>query len=360
MGVEAGAGPLSAVSYNPSSALNLTTGSYAFATSGMGAPEIVSESGATAGQVVATGLNVGNVAVFAFTSVNIATGVSLTASATNPTGPIALLSASSAVINGQINLSAFSLTGGPGSNESAQGVGGAGGWVRDPNAPPGPSGYASGGGGGGGFGGMGGAGGSATPIDPFYSNVPTAAGGAGGGGYFSLADKLQGGFSGGGSSSAGFGQSIGGGGGGAIELGAAGLLSVGGTITAFGGYGYTAGGGGGSGGGIFLHGTSVAISGNLNVQGGAGASASSDSDTVYGAGGGGSGGLILAEYAQSGSYTFTGTANVQGGTGFTNGAAGRFDVAAIVPEPSSLALLATASLILVARIRPGSLRKRPS
>jgi hypothetical protein len=76
----------------------------------------------------------------------------------------------------------------------------------------------------------------------------------------------------------------GGGAGGAVQLSAAGVLSVDGTITANGGAGgtstctevivgvtyYGGGGGGGAGGAILLEGSSVAVSGTVSVQGGKG------------------------------------------------------------------------------------------
>jgi hypothetical protein len=148
-----------------------------------------------------------------------------------------------------------------------------------------------------------------------------------------------------GGSGGGGGGSVGGGGGGAIELGATGSLTIAqSTIEAFGGSGgfgdlFTSAGGGGSGGGIFLHADSVSLAGFvglalLDVSGG------SSIGLIPGSAGGGGGGgriLILAN-----SYTATGQvfdlAN-GGGVGFAG--AGVLTIGALVPEPSSLVLLAT-------------------
>jgi hypothetical protein len=136
--------------------------------------------------------------------------------------------------------------------------------------------------GGGGFDGSGGNGGrgySVPGMPPVYQFVPFG-GGQGGSSYGDSAASLQGG-SGGGSYGTHGGMGYGGGGGGAIEIGAIGRISVGGSISANGSSG-SEGGGGGSGGGIFLHGNSVTLSssGVLSAQGGNGSD-------VGGGGGGG-------------------------------------------------------------------------
>jgi len=133
---------------------------------------------------------------------------------------------------------------------------------------------------------------------------------------------------------------LGGGGGGAIEIGAVQGITIGGSILANGGNGGSivadsSGGGGGSGGGIFIHGSSLNLTGALNTVGGAG-----DGSGFVGGGtpgGAGGGGYIYADYAQNG--TFTGTPNFNVGNG-------RVDLVQ-VPEPSSLVLLGTSCLGLI-------------
>ena len=165
--------------------------------------------------------------------------------------------------------------------------------------------------GGGGFGGVGGTGGRVDFVPrnpgppPGYVTVPFG-GGKGGDSYGNLAVLLQGG-SGGGSYGSRAGLESGGGGGGAIEIGAIGRITVGGSILAN-GYSPVNVAGGGSGGGIFLHGDSVTLSGSslLSAQGGNGGS--------FGASGGG-GGRVLIEYGQGGFSGDVGNINVTGGAG---------------------------------------------
>ena len=203
-----------------------------------------------------------------------------------------------------------------------------------------------------GFGGSGGNGGygySVPGMPPVFHIVPFG-GGQGGSSYGDLAVSLQGG-SGGGNNSTTAGIGYGGGGGGAIEIGAIGGISVGGSILAngsssLGGVGSGGGiGGGGSGGGIFLHGDSVTLasSGTLSAEGGNGGS--------YGGGGGG-GGRVLIEVGTGGFSGDVSRINVSGGSGSNvvfppypptplldaDGAPGIITITA-VPEPASLVLL---------------------
>ncbi len=132
-------------------------------------------------------------------------------------------------------------------------------------------------------GGGGGGHGSAGGIGTSNGGIGTGAAGAA---YGDLTQTLQGGSGGGGGSGtcsvtfvAGGGA---GGGGGGLEIGALGLLSVGGTIDASGGDGGVGSrnGGGGAGGGVRLHAFDLDIGGAINARGGVG-------PTNGGCGGGG-------------------------------------------------------------------------
>ena len=268
---------------------------------------------------------------------------------------LALLSRGDVTINGTINVRALQppftppppfSPGGPGGFGSNGGPGaGGGGFESEPGRS---SAFSSAGGGG--FGGSGGNGGRVAFVPgspgppPGYQVIPFG-GGPGGSSYGNLAVSLQGG-SGGGSYSSRAGLPPGGGGGGAIEIGAIGGISVGGSILANGGSGSGSGpSGGGSGGAIFLHGDSVTLSssGLLSAQGGGGG-------TFFGGGGGGGGGRVLIEVGPSEFSGDVGSINVSGGSGgflippfpsgpFSgDGAPGVFTVN-VVPEPASLVLL---------------------
>ena len=97
----------------------------------------------------------------------------------------------------------------------------------------------------------------------------------------------------------------GGGGGGAIEIGAIGRISVGGSISANGSSG-SEGGGGGSGGGIFLHGDSVTLSSSGVLS----AKAATAAMSVVAAGGGG---RVLIEVGTGGFSGDVSSINVSGG-----------------------------------------------
>jgi hypothetical protein len=310
------------------------------------------------GNVVATGVVYNGIAVFDFNSINIP--MNLGDTAIGPL-PLALLSRSDAVIaGGLIGSASFNANngqplGGPG--------GGAGGSYNGQGPNPvggGPGGGQPGvlsglpapGGGGGGYGGAGGAGAN--------GELPGGAGGSTYGG--NLATLLQGGSGGGAAPLA----NGGGGGGGAIELGAAGSITVSGSIFANGGdgSGIFGGAGGGSGGGILLHANSVLLTGSLLANGGAGNSFTSvpGSDNEFlEAGGGGGGGVISILTATDGFENRGGTIDVSGGAGGSghpfgpgtgggsDGTAGGDGIVTIVsvPEPTSLVPLSTGLLLLL-------------
>ena len=289
--------------------------------------------------VTYTGVISNGVAVFDFDRVSIATAATLRDVATFDSLPVAILSRSSVIVGGSIDVSAHSFFGGPGA--SFAGFGQNGGLMTT------SQGIYSAGGGGGSLGGVGGMG-----ADALADNGTRVAGGLGGATYGDLAVKLQGGSQG---APGGFGPGSmsGGGGGGAIELGAVGLLSVSGSVVSRGGDAFVPGAGGGAGGGIFLHSSSVSLSGTLDVSGGAGAAGVAQPSTIsYMGGGGGGGGRILVLSDQG--LPIPGSVLIGGGGGATSypnanpagqdGSAGVFQFAplASVPEPSSISLLAAA------------------
>jgi hypothetical protein len=310
-----GGGPLDPGAFPSLGTLNISGGSYTFNTT---TDQLLDSSN----NVLFTGVTFNGIAVFDFSQITIGGGT------IGSTGsqPLALLSqgdirstGSSIYLNGGSYFSAYIAGpggyngGGPGGAGAGPGGGGAGYGGRVPL-----------GGGGGGFGGRGGSGGSGGV------NFP------GGPPYGDLGTKLEGGSGGGAGSS-------GGGGGGAIELGAIGSITInGGTIQAEGSSPQN--GGGGAGGGIFLHANSVSLIGSsssdlLDVSGGYGGSLFGGS---YAGGGGGGRILILANsYSASGPRLF----NLAGGSGGSvppgQGFGGVLTIS-IVPEPSSLVLLATA------------------
>ena len=327
----------------------LASGSYSFVL-GTAGPSLIMYNGPTF-TTVATGFVSNGINIFDFHSLQIQAGANITVTQSSASGPIALLSSTSINMAGTINVSPdpTSLFGGPGAANLY--VGGHGATGQSPGVS-GPGGLIITGGGGGGFGG---AGQSAVNV-PIIAQIPgqnpvqtgTLAGGGGGSGYVNLYDQIRGGSAGGlgggyatpGTSSV-FTGSPGQGGGG-IELGAAGLVSVSGTIHADGGSAYgpanqfIGGGGGGSGGGVLIHGYDVNLSGTISALGGTGGLGGLGNAAVYSSNGGnGGGGLVMAVSSGTpGSYT--NTASILVGNG-------RFDVAA-VPEPSSLILLGIAGL----------------
>ncbi|MDY0169155.1 MAG: LamG-like jellyroll fold domain-containing protein [Thermoguttaceae bacterium] len=301
-------------------------------------------------------------AVFTFDSIVVGSGVTI-----NVTGNRGLVLASKGdfVFN-----STLSLVGGNGSSGSnaSRIAGGAGGPGADDGTPGGPTGSAPPGAtrGNGGFGtrqaegyhpvsdSFGHGAGGGLQID----NTVAAQGGAGGGGAYGgaggdggglggtrpggaiygddLLTELLGGSGGGGgryngSTTAGGG----GGGGGAVELIAAGSLTVSGTINVSGGIGgYGAnriGGGGGSGGGVILAARSIDVTGvSIRAVGGDGY-INPDNSLNGGLGGGGGGGRV-AFYANQLTGLAAETVDVSGGlkgtgqfgSGQTDGSAGTF------------------------------------
>ena len=346
----AGAGPLNPLDFplSDSGVFPTAAGTYTFDTSGL-APTLSGPGGTVTG-VLYSDAPGHQIAVFDFNSITVSGGQVLVGPSpfvTSSAPPLALLSRSDVTIDGVINVSApqpvtpalFS-PGGPGGFGSDRGPGAGGGGGEGANGAfrvPG----------GGGFGGSGGNGGRVDFVPgspgppPGYQVIPFG-GGRGGSSYGDLAVSLQGG-SGGGSYSSRASSPTGGGGGGAIEIGAIGRISVGGSIPA---NGYSVGtgpSGGGSGGGIFLHGDSVTLSssGVLSAQGGEGGS--------FGGSGGG-GGRVLIDVGPGGFSGDVSRINVSGGSSnflpspfpsepFSgDGAPGVFAIN-VVPEPASLVLL---------------------
>lgn len=344
------AGPLNPLAFTPIGPFPTAAGDYIFDTSWPN-PTLTGPDGAALTGVVSNGI-----AVFTFSSITVSHDQTfagpplgpfgpLAGSPSQPSGlPLALLSQSSIVINGTVDVSAPSIghldlyPGGVGGFGSDGGPGRGGPGDENPATP-----YRADYAGGGGFGGAGGSGGRIEigPNLPIGGKFTAFAAHNGGGGYGNLAALLQGG-SGGGTYEPRGKPFPGGGGGGAIELGAVGGITVGGGILANGSPGA---GGGGSGGGIFLHGDSLALlsSGVLSATGGPGD-----------AGGGGGGGRVLIQVAPGG-YTGLGTIDVSGAPGGPspvepfNGAGARGVVTlSIVPEPSGLLLLGTGAVGLLA------------
>jgi hypothetical protein len=260
----AGAGPLNPLDFASLGAFPTTGGTYYFDTDGPN-PTL----GVVGGPSV-TGVVSGGIAVFDFNAITVGAAQTFIGIGSMP---VAFLSRGDATIDGTMNVSAtanqtYSVPG-PGGFGSASGpgAGSPGSSLIYINSFSDP--------GGGGFGGRGGNGGAGYSVGmpPVYYLSPSG-GGQGGGSYGNLAASLQGGSGGGNYYLRGY-TGYGGSGGGAIEIGAIGRISVGGSILANGSSGN---GGGGSGGGIFLHGASVTLSssGVLSAQGGNG----------YGGGGG--------------------------------------------------------------------------
>jgi hypothetical protein len=353
---QAAAGPLNPLDFASLGPFPTEGGTFTFTTG----PFPVLEGPGTA----VNGVVVNGVAVFDFSSITVASNQVFTGTGDYP---LTLLSRGDITIKELIDVSG--TAGGAGG--SASGSGGPGGGA-------GNSGSGSGGGPGGGFsssgGGFGGRGG---------------AGGAQGGAIYSdLTHVLQGGSGGGPHAPPG------GGGGGSLEVGAIGTITVGGNgIRADGGAGAGGGGGfnasgGGSGGGILIHANTVTLTSILSDTGGRGGVSS-----TTGSGGGGGGGRVVIEAGLGGfqglgglidvsggdgnithGTTFIGgggggdvliqaypggissipSVNLAGGVGDLHGAPGSFTISTIVPEPASVALLATGVLCVVGSARYAS------
>lgn len=286
------AGILSPTDFSSLGTLNLTAGTYTIDTSGvpvlMDSLSNVVATGVTFNQGVPVGTPFfgfnPEVAVFTFDAIDIAAGVTITASGDRP---LALLSQSNFMINstttnptkidgsGQVGSNAIGTLSPPGSTGlggpggPGGGKGGDGGEGAPPTSTKGFDGEGPGGGFGGfgglgtrgngaGFGGFGGGGFGGTVIDSSYGDlkeVLQAGSGGGGTGTDLFATKGAGG----------------GGAGGAIELGAVGTLTVDGEINVNGGNpggGGTTLAGGGSGGGVRIHAQTVTGTGDVFARGG--------------------------------------------------------------------------------------------
>jgi autotransporter-associated beta strand protein len=238
------------------------------------------------------------VAVFDFSSINIASGVTVSMSGSRP---LALLSQGNATVQAPLTVGIAGYLGGTAEPFSGQAF----------IAGEGPGG-----------------GGAETFSQVFYFAGGGGFGGAGGspaagGTYGKLFQTLQGG-SGGGAYASGNSGGVGGTGGGGLEISSVGTLSVSGTIAANGLAGSNSsfgGGGGGAGGGIVLSGRSgLSITSVLSANGGAGANGGATQQT--GAGGGGGGRIALSGL---GSYVLgqlPSGFNVNGGTGANQGGPG--------------------------------------
>ena len=333
------AGPLDPNAFTSLGPFPSLAGSYTINTSGT--PTITLPSGGTITGVVYQDTPGHSLAVFDFSSINIASGETITATGSLP---LVLLSQSDATIGGIINGNApggFSAIGGPGGGGAA-------------NPGPGAGNIIFAGGSGGGFGGAGGASGVYNIGNPAFgpSTIPSLPGGHP---YGNPSASLQGGSAGGGGTGAG----------GAIEIGAIGALRVlaGGLIEANGASSPVANGGG-SGGGIFLHGSSLSIASGalISAQGGNGGNTEYNGGLGGGSGGGGGGGgggQVLLQYTSAHDFSLS-SINVRGGLaggagpqsgppiGATDGRMGAVFVnqsGNLVPEPGSFVMVTIAAAI---------------
>lgn len=331
----AGAAPLDPLAYAPLGALNLAAGNYTLDTSG---PAPTLRDGASnllftgVLQAQASGFNA-QIAVFSFSSVQVAAGATISATGDKP---LAWLSQGSISFAG--TLDASGKQGGPqgaglgGAGGPGGGAGGAGGGnpAQDGQGP---------GGGQGGFAGLGngswGEGGAFGGAGSNWNPARTAAPA-----YGDLTQWLQAGSGGGGGGANLFGSGPGGGGGGGgVEFGALSFITLAGDskILAAGGAfndGLAVNSGGGSGGGVLLHAPAISLLANLRP-------AIVDAS-------GFSGGRIAF---------FTGDGTVQGNqAGLTVGAFASGNVGVItyntlspVPEPTTAVLMLLGAALLLAR-----------
>ena len=268
------------------------------------------------------GIDAAGVAVFAFDSITIPAGTAVVGQGSRP---LALLSLTTAQIDGSVSVNGQSSVDGAGGPFAGGPGGGAGGPGPGSNPGVGPGaglpGIAAAGSGGAGFGGAGGSGG-----------VPPVGGvsGPGGPAYGDLSILLEGGS--GGASGTVMLHAGGGGGGGALFVSAlAGIVISGsGLISADGGDGAVSGqggSGGGSGGGVVLFAPAVTNDGAVSADGGHGGAGG-----CCGAGGGGGGGRILVAGASAGvgSYSAAGGITGLGGGPFGRGALGTDGGAGVV------------------------------
>jgi hypothetical protein len=229
-----------------------------------------------------TALQVPESGIFNFTTVNIASGVTVAFIKNSKNTPVVILASGNVTISGTININ--------GTNGSyiTPGAGGAGGYDGGQGAPPkqyGQRGSGPGGGSGGapkmnsasggGSGGGGGSSGSGGVGNSAYTDSP---GGAGGIAYGNdkIIPTIGGSGGGGGGGTTAWSGGAGGGGGGAIVIASSGTIIINGAITANGGAGVNGehgdggGGGGGSGGSIRLIANTISGTGSFYANGGSG------------------------------------------------------------------------------------------
>lgn len=282
---------LSAATTAGAASLSLAPGEYTIDTSTL---ELIGPGPTT----IATGVNEGGIAVFAFDDINIPAGAEVFAEGSRP---LELRSVGALTLAGLLEASGFdaaNFTSGPNPGGPGGGAGAAGGF--EAGAGPGGGGATSsgqGGGGGGGFGGKGASGGG-------------AGSGSGGPLYGNLDAVLQGGSGGSGGTESALNEVGGGGGGGAVKLTATSLsIPASGELFAEGGHGAVGSlgaSGGGSGGGIVLHAGQIDVAGGVvSADGGDGGAGGS-----FGDGGGGGAGRIAYQFLN---LVNAGDASVAGG-----------------------------------------------
>lgn len=303
-GLPALAAPLDPFAYTSLGALNVTSGniSFDFLTNTLTAPGGIIYSAAMQAQPGGP-----DIAVFTFDSVNITTGAVPILSNGGHT-PIAILSRSDMVFGGTVSRVAN------GSTVRADVLAGSGA----------------------GFGGAGGGPGGGAP----YGNLLNIfEGGSRGGSFATVAGG--GGF-----------------GGEALQLVAAGTLSVSGSVTATGGSGNSAiskgtfgpdGAGGGSGGGILLAASEVLVTGTIGAAGGKGGSSQSGTIGSGGAGGGGGRVVVVPSTYTLGSLQadVSGGAPGSGPTSFGSGAVGTAELTptSLVINPTGVTFALTNGIV---------------
>ena len=336
--VQAMAGPIDPLGFTSLGSFTTSGSNTTYTINTSGTPTLTLPGGGTINGVVYADTPGHNLAVFDFSSINVAAGTMVAATGSLP---LVLLSQGNVIIGGTINASGATYN--FPSNTSVGGPGGGGGF--SPASGPGAG---FGGGfsfGGGGFGGGGAYGGIYKGING--SILGPAPGGPS---YGNLSVSLQGGSAGGSFS---YDSGGGAGGGGALEIGATGALHLLGTakILADGGSVVGTGvlAGGGSGGGIFLHGNSVNLDAGglisaMGGQGSGGLTVGGPQGGSGGGGGGGGGGRVLVAFGSGGGTYTSSSFNVSGGMsgyGSVLGGPGQITfgtTAFVTPEPSSLVL----------------------
>jgi MYXO-CTERM domain-containing protein len=348
--------PLDPTAYPSLGALAVTSGTLTFDVDAA----TVSGAFSGTGKLVTTGGL--PLTVFDFDTVNIGAGVTVVV--TGSVHGLVILSRGDATIAGTIRVDGG--TGGASASAVGAGVcgGGAGGTGAASPSVAGNAGIGVGGGGGGpssmfdsmggggGFGGRGGSDGSLSGFGgPSYGDLLSmlAAGSGGGGGGGVMPSSSPPSPSGGGG---------GGAGGGAIEIGAAGNLTISGAISATGGsanYGTGGLAGGGSGGGILVHaGGTLTLTGTLKADGGSVANMAS--------GGGGRVAVVVPHYSVGDLY---GSMSAVAGTGYppSYGVAGVLTVASpdvTIPSGKSLSLAPGASYVVAGQTGRTDVRQEVS